>query len=172
MIISLIAAIALNNVIGCDNKMPWHLPEDLQNFRLVTMNKPMIMGRKTFESLPGILPQREHIVISRNIQSDTQKQHPHVHWVTSFDDAIEYAKQFLHQENQEIMVIGGGQIYQQAISIADRIYLTRIDKTYHGDIKFPEIDLQSWKLLQQQEKCSEKYPDITYKIQLYTRVNK
>jgi dihydrofolate reductase len=169
MIISLIAAVASNNVIGCDNKIPWHLPEDLKYFKSVTMNKPMIMGRKTFESLPGVLPKREHIVISRNPNSNANKQHPHVHWVTSFDAAIDYAKQFLHSQNQEIMVIGGGQIYQQAISIAERIYLTRLDKEYSGNVKFPDIDLQFWKLSEQQEKCSEKYPDITYKIQLYTR---
>ena len=168
--ISLIVATALNNVIGCDNKIPWHLPEDLQYFKKVTLNKPMIMGRKTFESLPGVLAHREHIVISRKVNTNA-KQHPHVHWVTSLNAAIDCAKNFLQPNNQEIMVIGGGEIYKQAMAVASCIYLTRINKEYSGDIKFPEIDLQRWKLSQQQEKRSEKHPDITYTINLYTRIN-
>jgi dihydrofolate reductase len=136
--ISMIAAVAENNVLGMNGKMPWHLPEDFAWFRAQTAGKPMIMGRKTFDSFGGRpLPKRLHIVISRHTNENTEN----VIWVSSIEQAIDEAKKTGHDE---IMVIGGGEIYTQGLPFADRIYLTEIDATYEGDAFFPEFDKSKW----------------------------
>lgn len=140
--ISLIVAAAENNVIGKDNKMPWHIPEDFKHFKEITMGKPCIMGRKTYESildqLGKPLPGRTSIVISRSSYS-----HEGALSATSLEDAIEKAKA---ETDGEIMIIGGAQIYEIAIKskLADRIYLTRVHQSPDGDAFFPEFGAD-WK---------------------------
>jgi len=138
-IISLIVAVADNNVIGKDNKMPWHIPKDFKHFKEITMNKPCIMGRKTYESileqLGKPLPKRTSIVISRSGYS-----HEGALSATSLEEAIELAKAYVSDTNDnEIMVIGGSQIYKLALPIANRIYLTRVHQEPEGDAFFPEF---------------------------------
>lgn len=132
--ISLIVAAADNNVIGMDNKMPWHIPADFKHFKEITTGKPCIMGRKTYESildqLGKPLPNRSSIVISRQGYTHTGATS-----ASTLEQAIEIACK-LHDE---VMVIGGAQIYKLALPLADRIYLTRVHKTPEGDAHFPEF---------------------------------
>lgn len=135
MIISLIAAMDRNRLIGNKNQLPWHLPADFAHFKSVTMGKPIIMGRKTFESIGRPLPGRSNIVLSRN---------PDIHYdgvvnVSSFDEAIAEAG-----AAQEVMVIGGSSIYEMVLPRADRLYLTCVDAEFEGDAWFPEIDEKRW----------------------------
>ncbi|CAM4157865.1 type 3 dihydrofolate reductase [Pseudoalteromonas ostreae] len=141
MRISMVAAMAKNRVIGQDNNMPWHLPADLQHFKAVTMNKPVIMGRKTFESIGRPLPGRRNIVISRN----TDYTAAGIDVVTSPKDAIS-----LVCESDEVMVIGGGNVYQQFLKSADRLYLTFIDLDVAGDTQFPDYEQSAnWQVVEE-----------------------
>ncbi|GGP63032.1 dihydrofolate reductase [Shewanella algicola] len=137
MRIAMIAAMANNRVIGKDNKMPWHLPEDLRHFKAMTVSKPVIMGRKTYESIGRPLPGRHNIVISRNSQLTIDG----VTCVTDFDAALKAAG-----DCAEVVVIGGGQLYEQLLPQADVLYLTMIDLDVDGDTVFPAWDDGSWKL--------------------------
>ncbi|MCF6143907.1 type 3 dihydrofolate reductase [Pseudoalteromonas sp. S1727] len=138
----MIAAMANNRVIGQDNNMPWHLPADLQHFKAVTMSKPVIMGRKTFESIGRPLPGRHNIVISRN--SDFEATGVDV--VSSPEAAIS-----LVCECDEVMVIGGGNIYQQFLERADTLYLTFIDLDVKGDTQFPDYEgAANWQVVDEQ----------------------
>jgi len=133
-ILSLIVAHADNRVIGKDNDMPWHLPADLAYFKKTTLGKPIIMGRKTFESIGRPLPGRKNIVISR----DANYAATGIETVTSVEQALEKVN-----DVQEVMVIGGGAIYQHCISQADRLYITHIDALVEGDTFFPEYNLDT-----------------------------
>ena len=135
MRISIIAAMADNRIIGRDNTLPWHLPEDLKHFRNLTMGHHILMGRKTFESIGKPLPGRVSVVISRN----PEFSHPGVLRASSIEEAAS-----LCGDDEEIFLIGGAEIYRQAIGIARRIYLTEIKKEYTGDARFPEFDLETW----------------------------
>lgn len=130
--LALIVAQAENRVIGLNNEMPWHLPEDLQYFKQVTLGKPIIMGRKTFESIGRPLPGRTNIVITR--QTDWRADGAEV--VGSLDEAIKKASQ---EKPEEIMVIGGAQIYEASLPLADRVYLTQVHQAFEGDTCFPEL---------------------------------
>jgi dihydrofolate reductase len=135
---SLVAAMAKNRTIGKNNKLIWHLPEDLEFFKTTTKGKVMIMGRKTFESLPKVLPNRFHIVISRSAPTQT---HERVQFVTSVDEAVKKAKELESQGwPDEVCVVGGAEIYKLFVPLADRIYLTEISRDYEGDTFFPEFD--------------------------------
>ncbi len=129
--LSLIAAVAENRCIGHENRLPWHLPEDLKRFREITRGHPVIMGRKTFESIGRPLPQRQNIVISR----DPNYSACGVETVTSLEQAIEKASA---QNPKEIFVIGGAEIYRLALPYADRLYLTLIHQEVPGDAFFPD----------------------------------
>lgn len=135
--VSLIVAQAENRVIGCQNQLPWHLPEDLKYFRRVTMGKPVIMGRKTFESIGRLLPGRLNVVVTR--QPDWS--FPGAQVASDLQRAVELASQ---QGAEEVMIIGGSQIYEQAIPIADRIYLTQVHRSYEGDAWFPKLIEADW----------------------------
>lgn len=138
MIISMIAAMAANRVIGRNNKMPWHLPADLKHFKQVTLGKPVVMGRKTFESIGRVLPGRRNIVISRSLPDDPKG----AEWVQSLDEALT-----LLGGAEEIMIIGGGEIYRQCLSMASRLYLTEIDLITEGDAFFPDYhSVAQWQL--------------------------
>ena len=137
--ISISVAVAKNNVIGKDNKLLWHISEDLKRFKMITSNRKIIMGRKTFESLPGILPNREHIVVTRdeNFKVDSDK----VKIVHDLNSLLEkYSKC-----EDEIFVIGGAEIYKQLLPYTQKIYLTKIDATFEGDTYFPEINYDEFK---------------------------
>ncbi len=134
MMISLIAAMAADRVIGMDNAMPWHLPADLAWFKRQTLDKPVIMGRRTWESIGRPLPGRLNIVISSQ-PGDAEG----VSWVTSVDEALQAAG-----EVEEVMVIGGGRIYEQLLPRADRLYLTHIDAEVVGDTTFPDFEPEEW----------------------------
>lgn len=139
MSICLVVAAAENNVIGIDNKMPWHLPKDLQYFKQVTMSKPIIMGRKTFDSIGRPLPGRENIVITRQ----QEWQHDGVHVVNNIGAAIEFAEQL--SPHSDVMIIGGAEIYRQSLERADKIFLTRVYTELDGDAFFPSLDAAQWR---------------------------
>ncbi|WP_255990012.1 dihydrofolate reductase [Chitinolyticbacter albus] len=131
--LAIISAVGSNGVIGIDNKLPWHLPEDLKHFKALTMGSPMIMGRKTFESLPGVLPGRRHLVVSRN----AGWQAPGAEAYSSLEAAIAAA-------GDQAFVIGGGELYRLALPLADTLYLTEVDLAPTGDATFPQIDGSAW----------------------------
>ena len=141
MILSSIAAMAKNRVIGKDNKLPWNVPEDFKFFRQKTKGSILIMGRKTFESLPEPLPHRFHIVITRNQSYDVH--HPMVEVVSSLAQAFELAHMLLakfpQRFSEEVFIAGGEQIYREAMPQIHRLYLTIIDQTVEGDAFFPGV---------------------------------
>ena len=128
-----------NGLIGRDNELPWRLPADLKLFKSITMGKPIIMGRKTFESIGRPLPGRSNIVITTN--ADYEAAGCMV--AGSLDDAIEQAA-----DAEEIMIIGGAALYEQALSIADRIYLTLVEAELQGDTWFPPLNTEEWRQAQ------------------------
>ena len=137
--ISLIAAVARNRVIGKDNQLLWHLPEDMRHYRETTRGKPVIMGRKTWESLPENfrpLPGRHNIVVSRN----PAYQAPGATLAGSFEEAIRKAG-----DGSEVFIIGGDALYREAMPAAQRLYLTEIAKDFEGDAFFPEVLKETWK---------------------------
>ena len=144
MRISMIVAASANNVIGKDGGLPWRLPEDLKRFKQITMGKPMIMGRATWDSIGRPLPGRQNIVLTR--QPDFVAQGCDV--ANSPEDALRMAG-----DVDEIMIIGGGGIYRTFLPIANRIYLTRIDAELDGDTSFPELGEEDW-----EEISRESYP--------------
>lgn len=137
MKISMIAAMAHDRVIGKDNQMPWHLPADLAHFKRVTLGKPVLMGRKTFESIGRLLPGRRNLVISRN--PDYQAEGIEV--VGSVEAALAL---LAGSSVEELMVIGGGHLYAEMLPSADCLYLTRIDLAVEGDTRFPAFDDGQW----------------------------
>ncbi|WP_069108580.1 type 3 dihydrofolate reductase [Pseudoalteromonas piscicida] len=145
MVISMIAAMANNRIIGKDNDMPWHLPADLQHFKKVTLGKPVIMGRKTFESIGRPLPGRRNIVISRNLDY-TQEG---IEVLASPEAALSAVRGC-----DEIMIIGGGHIYDIFLPYAQRLYLTFIDLEVEGDTQFPDYEhVAEWEVLETE--CNE-----------------
>lgn len=150
--ISLIAAIARNNAIGVKNALPWHLPKDFAWFKSCTAGKAVIMGRKTFDSLGRPLPKRLNIVISRNPPQDVT--HENILWATSLEHAIDIAEKHKDKWGDEHMIIGGGEIYNQSLNFADRLYLTEVDCMIdNADAFFPIFDKTQWHvtLLEQHE---------------------
>lgn len=135
MKISIVVAMADNRVIGHENRLPWHLPADLKHFKQITMGKPILMGRKTFESIGRPLPGRTNIVITRD-ESYTAEGCVVVH---SIEAALKAA------DSEEVMVIGGAEFYQQALPHADTLYLTLVEGEFEGDTFFPELDDEEWR---------------------------
>ncbi len=147
-IVSMVLAASENNVIGRDNDMPWRLSTDLKRFKALTLGKPVIMGRRTWQSLGRPLPGRANIVITRD--ADFQAEGAEV--VGSLDDAITLAGARAKETGMdEICVIGGGEIYRQAMPFADRLHLTRVLAFIEGDTYFPELDPQEWQLLSSED---------------------
>ena len=140
--ISIIAAVAKNGIIGADNQLPWRLSEDLKNFRRLTWGSPVIMGRKTFDSIGKPLPGRFNIVITRNSSSSF----PGCTTADSPAEAITIAKKNLGENDTgEIFIIGGAEIYRQTMSLADKMYLTEIEQSAEGDARFPEFSKTEWR---------------------------
>lgn len=144
MKLALIVAMARNNVIGRDNAMPWHLPDDLRYFKRMTLGKPVIMGRKTFASIGRPLPGRPNIVVTRNTGFSAEG----IHVVHSLDDALDLGQRLLAelgQEDGELMLVGGAELYAQALPLATRLYLTEVHGEPEGDARFPAIDPDGWR---------------------------
>src|SRR3989344_800762 len=163
--ISLIAAIGKNNELGKGNTLLWHLPADMKFFREKTLGHPVIMGRKTFESLWQPLSNRHNIVITRD---KTYLRHG-VNVVNSLEEAINSARTSL-TENEEIFVIGGAEIYKQAIPIADRLYITHIEaEDENADIFLPTIDKQEWKLISEESHQKDEKNPFDYTFSIYEK---
>jgi dihydrofolate reductase len=162
--ITLIVAAAENNAIGKDNQLLWHLPNDLKFFKNTTWGMPVIMGRKTFEAVNKPLPGRFNIVITR--QADWKAEH--VITATDLQDALQKAKE---TNCNEIFVIGGGEIYKQAMEIADKIYMTRVHATLDGDTFFPVIDETKWQLNQNQDFAADEKHKYAYSFQTWERIH-
>lgn len=135
--IYLLAAVACNRVIGCDNKMPWHLPEDLKHFKQLTLGQIVIMGRKTYESIGKPLPERINIVITRQSMSSAAN----MIIVASIEAALQACAPY---PDKKRFVIGGSEIYQQTLAMSQRLYLTEIQKDFVGNRYFPEFDRNQW----------------------------
>lgn len=142
MKISLISALANNRVIGYRNQLPWHLPADLRHFKALTLGKPILMGRRTYESIGKPLPERRNVVISR--QQDFMA--PGCDCVNSVEEALK-----LTSDAEEVMVIGGANLYQQTLPLADYLYLTLIHHDFHGDTFFPEWKSEEWQEIQRSD---------------------
>ena len=149
---ALIVAMAENQTIGIDNTLPWHLPNDLKYFKKVTMAKPIIMGRKTYESIGRPLPGRTNIVITRQ----TDYQADGIVIVNSLQQALDKAEDISFVSgHEEVMVIGGAEIYQQALLKADRLYITHVSAEIEGDAFFPTVEWNDWQEFKREEHAAD-----------------
>jgi dihydrofolate reductase len=163
MIISLVVAAATNNAIGKESHLPWCLPNDMKYFKNITWGMPVIMGRKTFEALGKPLSGRKNIVITRREEWRPEG----VVIVSNFDDALFVAKE---TDANEVMVIGGGEVYRMAFERSKRIYLTRVKAEPEGDTFFPDLDPKEWKLVKQQDHVADEKNEYDYSFQVWERV--
>lgn len=162
MRISLIVAKSENNVIGVNNKLPWHLKDDLVNFKRLTMGHHILMGRKTYESIGKALPGRMSLVISSEPKANTET----VFWFNSIFRAIKQAER---NGETELFIIGGERIYKYALSLVDRIYLTEVKADLKGDAHFPPLSLKNWKVLSEQNVTKNAENDFDYTISVLDR---
>ena len=160
MNISIVVAASENNVIGDRGRLPWHLPEDLRRFKEITLGKPIVMGRATWDSIGRALPGRRNLVISRNPNFKPQGGE----LAGSVEDAIRIAG-----DCDELMVIGGGQIYKRFLPLADRIYLTRVRANIEGDTLFPELDFDEWHEVRRESFPKNTARDYAFDIVLLER---
>ncbi len=159
--ITMIWAMGRNGVMGKDNGMPWHLPRDMAFFKEQTMGKPVVMGRKTWESFGGKpLKDRTNIVMTRDLEYTTQG----AQIIHGLEEALEYAN------NQELMIIGGAQIYEKWLPYADRLLVTRIDEDFEGDIVFPDIDWTGWTLSEEIPGIRDEKNIYDYRFYIYDRI--
>jgi dihydrofolate reductase len=156
--ISIIVATDANNGIGINNQLPWHLPEDLAHFKKTTQGHSIIMGRKTFDSIGRALPNRRNIVITRN----PVWTHANVETANSLEDAINLVG------TMDAFIIGGAQIYQQSLPLANQLIITRIENSYLCDAFFPEISKEDWREVSKESHISEK-SDLAYSFIVYQR---
>ena len=166
-----VAMIENNNIIGKDNVMPWHLPADLAYFKKVTLGKPIIMGRKTYESIGKPLPGRRNIVISRDESYTPQGDGANkVDTVTSVEEAIALVDGSDGNEAaEEIMVIGGGAIYKHCLSAAQRLYITHIKADIKGDVTFPDYKDGSWKQISSETRSADDKNKFDLDFSIYER---
>lgn len=159
--VSSIAAMARNRVIGVANGLAWHIPEDFKYFKKTTLGRPVIMGRKSYESLGKPLPGRPNIVISSTSMEPVNSDGPF--FVKTIDEALELATEKAKEMNvPEIFIIGGGQIYKETLPITERLYLTIIDREYEGDTYFPDFDWNDWNVVSEDKRDSD--PSFTFYI--------
>jgi dihydrofolate reductase len=152
--ITLIAAMARNRAIGFDGGMPWHLPAELKHFKASTMGKPIVMGRKTWQSIGRALPGRQNIVVTRKRAYQAEG----CTVVPSFDQAMEAAV------GEEVMIIGGGQLYRQALPLADRMLLTLVDCEPEADTWFPEWNKDEWREISRRSQPADENNELAYKV--------
>lgn len=157
----MIAAAGSNNELGKDNDLVWHLPNDFKRFKSLTTGHHIIMGRKTFESLPGILPNRPHVVISRN--PNYKKEGVKV--VQSLEEALALA-----QDDAQPFIIGGGMIYQLALPLAQCIELTRVHATFEADTYFPELPTDEWTLEWREEHAADERHKFAFTYERWVRI--
>ena len=158
MKIALVAAMANHNVIGLNNQMPWHMPADLAHFKQVTLGKPVIMGRKTYDSIGRLLPGRRNIIISRQ-PAPAQLA---ADWVNSIEEALA-----LVAEQPEVMIIGGAELYKQMLPRADRLYLTHIDLDSEGDAYFPDYQSDAnWQQISSESVAADDKNPHSYRLVL------
>ena len=175
-ILSMIVATADNNIIGKDNDMPWHLPADLAYFKKVTLGKPVIMGRKTYESIGRALPSRRNIVISRDENYIPQgKGSEDVDVVTSVEQALAIMEEVNNNDATEdkiteVMVIGGGAIYKHCLPNADRLYVTHIQAAVDGDTQFPDYNDGSWQKVSSELRKSDDKNAYDLDFCIYERI--
>lgn len=158
--LSIIVAMACNRAIGRGNRLLWHLPDDLRHFKALTLGKPMLMGRKTWESLPGLLPGRRHIVISRN----PNYQAKGAELARSLEQAIAMV-----DPGEEIMLIGGAELYRLGLPIAQRLYLTLVHEAPEADAFFPEFEQGDWRLLRQEDHGIDERHTVSFSFLDYVK---
>lgn len=163
MNLSLIVATSINNAIGKSNQLLWHLPADLKFFKSTTMGCPVIMGRKTFQSIGRVLPGRKNIVITRDKTFNTNKEFDIV-VESSLDTAIKH----LNNE-KEVFIIGGGEIYKQSLPLVNTIYKTLVDIELEGDTYFPEINLSEFELVWEEKHKADDKNKMDYTFQKFER---
>ena len=160
--LSIIVAVAKNNVIGKDNKLIWHLPEDLKRFKKITSGKKIIMGRKTFESLGRILPNRKHIILCNDAELKIN------------DDSVEVIEdismldEYINSE-EECFVIGGATIYKLLMPKCEKLYITHINQEFEGDVYFPEINNNEWKIINREAGIKNEENPFDYEYVTYVK---
>ena len=160
--LSTIVAIANNNVIGKDNKLIWHLPEDLKRFKQITTGKNIIMGRKTFESLGRVLPNRKHIILCNDMEMDIDNEN-----VEILDDISKLDKYI--NSDEENFVIGGATIYKLLMPYVNKLYITKINQDFEGDVYFPEIKEAEWKEISKEKGLKDDENPYDYEYITYVR---
>lgn len=159
--ITLVAAAAENNAIGKDNKMLWHLPDDFKYFKKSTLNHSVVMGRKTYQSIGKPLPERRNIVLTRDLNWTAED----VDVANSLDEVFLYCR-----DEREVFIIGGADIFKQALPLAQRILLTRVHATLDGDTYFPELAADEWKLVQQDHRKKDKRNAYDFTFEVWERI--
>ena len=160
--LSIIVAIAKNNAIGKDNKLLWHLPEDLKRFKRLTTGHNIIIGRKTFESLGRVLPNRHHIILCNDAKLNVQDEN-----VEILDDISKLDK-YINSE-EENFVIGGATMYKLLMPYSNKMYITEIDKDFDGDVYFPKINKDEWKATEREQGPEDNENDFEYEYVTYER---
>jgi len=163
MKLSIVVAMAENGVIGIGNRLPWHLPAELKQFRALTMGHPIVMGRKTFDSIGRPLPGRQNIVITRN----TGYAKEGVEVVHSIDEALRRCS-----ADDEVFVIGGANIYRETITLANRIYLTKVNAVIEGDAFFPSINLDEWQEAKRSSRDADAENIYSFDVIVYDRITR
>ena len=166
MIISHLVALSNNNVIGVDNDLPWRLKKDLQHFSAYTQNKVIVMGRKTFESIGRPLPNRKNIVISTTISSTNEIQ-----VANSLEQAISEATNWNRENSlvEEIVLIGGGYIFKDSINLVNKLVLTRVDCDINGDVFYPSIDLDKWRMISNESFIQDEDNEYDFSVETYLK---
>lgn len=161
MRVTLVAAVAQNGVIGRGGDLPWRLPEDLKQFKRLTLDHPIVMGRKTWESLPSLLPRRSHIVLSRRAAYDA----PGAEVAHDLDEALARAA----QHDAEVFVIGGAAIFAGALPRADRLVITHVDAEVEGDTYFPSVDWSGWRAVEEHAHPADARHAYPFRVVTYER---
>ena len=163
--VTIIAAVAENRVICLENRVPWRLSSDFQMFKRTTMGHPLIMGRKTFESLPGILPGRPHVVITH--QLGYQQEHPDIAVAHSLKEAIKIARML--SGGDEVFISGGSEIYKEGFAYANRLMITRVYASPGGDIFFPDFDKSQWILEKSEMQVRGEKDQHNFSFEIYRK---
>ena len=160
--LSIIVAKAKNNVIGKDNSLIWHLPEDLKRFKKITTGHTIIMGRKTFESLGRVLPNRHHVVLCNDMLLEIKDENVEV-----LED-ISMLDKYINSD-EENFVIGGATMYRLLMPYCTKMYITEINKDFEGDVSFPEIDTHEWTVINKEKGPNDEINDFEYEYVTYER---
>ncbi len=160
--LSIIVAVAKNNVIGKDNKLIWHLPEDLKRFKRLTTGHNIIMGRKTFESLGRVLPNRKHIILCNDAELNIEDENVEV-----LDDVSKLEKYI--NSDEENFVIGGASIYKLLLPKAEKLYITEINQEFEGDVYFPKIKEEDWKVVEREQGLKDEKNPYDYEYVTYVK---